>query len=92
MDVAWFNRRENQLLVHSYLYYQRNTNIIDDYTFDRWSKELADAIQKYPEVFKQSYHYKDFKEFDGSTGAFLPYANPDVQSRGEQLIKYHLMQ
>ncbi|WP_423220055.1 DNA ligase LigA-related protein [Bacillus cereus] len=30
-------QRRHQILVHSCIYYQYNTNIIDDHTYDRWA-------------------------------------------------------
>ena len=29
-------RRRLQVLVHSYIYYERNTNLVTDAVFDRW--------------------------------------------------------
>jgi NAD-dependent DNA ligase len=83
------NRRERQILVHSFLYYQLNESIISDHTFDQWSKELVDLREQYPEEFKQSVHAKDFVDFDGSSGFDLPYAHPDIQSTGYKLLNYH---
>lgn len=83
------NRRQNQLLVHSFLYYQMNENIISDPTFDRWSKELADLIKDYPEEFKESHNYEGFKTFDGSTGYDLPFHTPFIQDRAVKLLEYH---
>ncbi|WP_410501080.1 DNA ligase LigA-related protein, partial [Escherichia coli] len=34
-------QRRHQILVHSCIYYQYNTNIIDDHTYDRWVMELG---------------------------------------------------
>lgn len=83
------NRRERQLLVHSFLYYQMNENIISDHTFDQWSKEMADLIKEHPETFKQTVYYEGFKDFDGSTGAFLPYTLAEIHTTGHRLLKYH---
>lgn len=83
------NRRERQLLVHSFLYYQLNENIISDADFDLWSKELAQAIVEHPEIFKQTAYYEGFREFDGSTGAFLPYSLPEIQATGYRLLNTH---
>lgn len=83
------NRRQRQLLVHSFLYYQQNTNIISDFTFDKWSKELADLIKDHEEIFKQSVYYNGFQTFDGSSGYDLPYADPVIQSTGLRLLKLH---
>lgn len=67
------NRRENQLLLHACLYYRWNANIISDDTYDKWSFELADLIDKYPKHFKKSYYYKQFKGFVPDSGYYLPY-------------------
>ncbi|MDZ4632260.1 hypothetical protein ORN01_25220 [Bacillus cereus] len=87
--LEWMNRRQRQILVHSFLYYQLNENIISDSEFDRWSKELYEAMKENPEIAKQSVYYKDFLEFDGSSGYDLPYANPEIQSTGFKLLKIH---
>ena len=42
-------RRERQILVHSYIYYELNTNLISDATFDEWAKELAQLIKNNPD-------------------------------------------
>lgn len=85
--VAWFNRRERQILVHSFLYYQMNTSIIPDYQFDQWSHELAEAMQEYPKEFAKSVYCRAFKDFDGSSGFDLPYSMPEIQNAGLRLIK-----
>lgn len=82
------NRRQRQLLVHSFLYYQLNTNIIGDHSFDRWSKELASLLEDNPELAKQTVYYSGFTEFDGSSGYNLPYAMPEIQQVGYRLLNY----
>ncbi|MDF3555545.1 hypothetical protein LAV92_28190 [Bacillus cereus] len=87
--LEWMNRRQRQILVHSFLYYQLNENIISDSDFDKWSKELYEAMKENPDVAKRSVYYKDFLEFDGSSGYDLPYANPEIQNTGFRLLKIH---
>lgn len=87
--IELINRRERQLLVHSFLYYQLNESIISDYTFDQWSKELVELKEKHPEEFKQSVYAKEFEDFDGSSGFDLPYSYPDVQNTGYMLLNIH---
>jgi len=89
VTLEWINRRERQLLVHSFLYYQLNENIISDHIFDLWSKELAKAIIDHPETFKQSVYAEGFKNFDGSSGYDLPFHLPEIQNAGYRLLKYH---
>jgi hypothetical protein len=89
ITLEWMNRRQRQLLVHSFLYYQLNANIINDHTFDLWSKELAEAIKTHPEIFKQTVYAKEFESFDGSSGYDLPFHYPEVQDTGYKLLNYH---
>jgi len=81
------NRRQRQILVHSFLYYQLSENIISDQTFDAWSKELASLMTS--EEAKLSVYYKDFADFEGSTGFYLPYTLPDIQLVGHRLLNHH---
>lgn len=82
------NRRQRQLLVHSFLYYQLNTNLITDYYFDRWSNELVSLMQSNPELAKQTVYYNGFKDFDGSSGYDLPYSLPEIQQVGYRILNY----
>ncbi|NRF01913.1 DNA ligase LigA-related protein [Bacillus subtilis] len=82
-------RRRRQILVHSFLYYQLNENIIADYTFDLWSKELVQLQEKYPEESKKAVYYAEFTKFDGSSGYDLPYRLPEIQNTGYKLLEYH---
>lgn len=67
------HRRRRQILIHSYLYYQMNTNIISDHMYDSLCKELAELQQNHPTESNNVEFYKeDFKLFDGSTGFDLP--------------------
>lgn len=66
-------RRRSQILVHSYMYYEMDQNLISDHTFDLWSKELSDLQRNYPEESNNvKFYLKDFLDFDGSTGCHLP--------------------
>lgn len=87
--IEWMNRRQRQILVHSFLYYQLNTNIISDSTFDLWCKELAEAMRDNPEEAKETVYYEDFVGFDGSSGFDLPYAKPEIQNTGFRLLEIH---
>lgn len=77
------------MLAHSYIYYQLGENIISDYQFDMWAKELVELQEKYPEDSKKARYYDEFKDFDGSSGFDLPYAMPNIQAIGDRLLEYH---
>lgn len=58
--LAKINQRERQILVHAYLYYKMNKNLISDDKYDQWSFELDELIKKYPDLFKKSAYQKAF--------------------------------
>lgn len=65
-------RRRFQMMVHSYLYYEMDTNIITDKQFDTWGRELVQLQADYPEISKQVEYYEAFANWDASTGFDLP--------------------
>ena len=67
--IDWLQR---YIIVHSYLYYELNTNVISDKEYDRRSKNLAKAREKYPELWKTSEYYRQFgDDYNGATGFSL---------------------
>lgn len=66
-------QRRLQMLVHSYLYYEMDNNIIDDATWSKWAKELAELQQKYPKEASEVEYANLFEDWDGSTGTHLVY-------------------
>ena len=65
-------QRRLQLLVHSCLYYHLNTNLISDMQWDKWAKELVQLQNDYPHIADKVWLSTNFKDWDASTGAFLP--------------------
>lgn len=86
------NQRQQQLLVHSFIYYQLGDNIIPDYLFDRWSNELASLQKRYPRLAKQSIYHQEFLDFEGGSGFNLPYHYPKIQAAGIWLLEQHRKQ
>jgi hypothetical protein len=84
------NRKERQILVHSYIYYEKNDNIWTDFKYDEVSKELATLIEEHPTVAKQAYWFHYFKEWDGSSGYDLPMDDPWVRTVGERVYRIYL--
>jgi hypothetical protein len=69
----WNNRTKIQLLqrwilVHSFIYYELNKNIVSDQMFDSNSKQLVELQEADTKAFKQSRYYYAMKSFDGSSG------------------------
>lgn len=60
------------IILHSYIYYELNRNVISDREYDLKAKELVKYKNSYPELWKRSMYYKQFGDFyDGSTGFTL---------------------
>jgi hypothetical protein len=71
--IELIHRRRRQVLVHSILYYEMNTNIIPDHVFDKWAHELADMQKAYPrESAAVEYMREEFRDFTGDGGSHLP--------------------
>ena len=79
-------QRRLQMLVHSYLYYELDRNLVSDAVWSRWAVELANLQKKYPEIEKQVPYREGFEEWDGSSGAFLPYNNEQVRTIADRLL------
>lgn len=65
-------QRRYQILIHSCIYYHLNDSCITDKQWDKWAKELQNLQSSYPDISKQITLYEYFKDWDASTGAFLP--------------------
>lgn len=78
-------QRRSQLLIHSYLYYRLDTQIINDSTFDKWSMELVE-LQK--ECKTVGFYDDEFRDWDGHSGYHLPY-DAWVTGKAVQVLDYH---
>ena len=79
-------RRRLQILVHSYLYYELDQSIVDDYTWSKWAVELIELQNKYPELSKKVKYYKEFRDFDTPSGYALNYRLPEIMNIAHRLI------
>ncbi|MFI7630307.1 DNA ligase LigA-related protein [Microbispora rosea] len=83
------NRRRRQVLVHSILYYDLDSPLITDGVFDEWARQLAQLQTEHPAIScKVAYRWRDFADFDGSTGYHLPLHDPHARSRALGLLAY----
>ena len=83
-------RRRRQILVHSYLYYELNQNLISDDQWSKWALELEDLQQRYPKIAANTEYAKEFSDFDHSTGQNLrkTYMKSNIQIIAETLLQY----
>lgn len=79
-------QRRLQMLVHSYIYYEKDENIISDAQWSKWAVELAQLQNDYPKESREVEYFNMFSAWDGSSGAFLRYDNHIVQV-AERLLK-----
>lgn len=85
--MAIIKQRRLQVLVHSFLYYELNINIIPDYRFDKFSNELAELQNKYPQLAKEVIYNEWFEGFEGGSGFNLPIRDPEVMAMGRRLLR-----
>ena len=81
-------QRRYQMLVHSYIYYEMNESIISDSQWSKWATELAELQSNYPIIANTVVYSADFANWDGSSGAFLTYADkPNIIATAERLVQ-----
>ena len=79
-------QRRLQILIHSYIYYELDQNIVSDEKWNKWAHELVELQKKYPEESKSTIYYEEFKDFDGSTGMDLSYPDDFIVNRANYLL------
>lgn len=77
-------QRRRQMLVHSYLYYEMDVNIVSDAKWSQWAMELVQLQKDYPQEASEVEYAEMFADWDGSSGAFLLF-DPDIISIAERL-------
>lgn len=76
-------QRRSQMLVHSYLYYELDQNIVSDDKWQQWADELVE-LQK--QKTKIGFYDDAFADWSGASGAFLPFENW-VKEKAKLLLK-----
>lgn len=90
--ISLINRRRRQILVHSCLYYRLDENIIGDYTYDKWAKELANLHKNNLHLLDKCIYNQYFGDFglDGNcSGYALPHHLPEIVNKALQLLENH---
>lgn len=76
------------MLIHSCIYYKLNDNYISDTQWNEWAYELEQLQSQYPTISEKVTLYEYFKDWDGSSGAFLPLDLPWVVKKAQDLLAY----
>ena len=79
-------QRRLQMLVHSCIYYEFNQNMLVDTKWDEMARELVKLQEENPDISKQVIWYDAFKDWDASTGAFLPLKDEWVVNKAKKLL------
>ena len=79
-------QRRRQMLVHSYLYYEKDVNIVSDAKWSQWAMELVQLQKDYPKESSEVEYAEMFADWDGSSGAFLKFGD-DIKSCAERLYE-----
>ena len=102
MDIIMENRQKNvdeiakiiqrrrfQILVHSYIYYRLNNNIVSNEQFDKWAEELIYLQKIYPEISEKVDLYEEFSDFTSIGDAVkLPFDKmPGLDGRARHLLR-----
>lgn len=82
-------RRRSQMLVHSFIYYRLNDNIISDSVWQEWANELRDLQNNNPDCCNIDFYDEEFDGWSGDSGNFLPLGEPWIGAVAERLLEYH---
>lgn len=87
--AAQIQQRRYQILVHSLIYYELDTNLVSDAKWSEWAAELVNLQSEYPDIADSVIFAKAFKDFDGSTGFDLPYRDEQIVNIACRLLRMH---
>ena len=75
-------QRRTQMLIHSYLYYVMDENVVDDGKWQEWADELVELQKQKKDI---GFYDETFADWSGATGTHLPF-DPWVIKRAKILI------
>ena len=74
------------VIVHSYIYYELDNNVLTDKEYDTMARELSRLREEHPDLWKNSYYYKQFgDDYNGATGFNLYH---ELDDRQKEIIRY----
>ena len=77
-------QRRTQMLVHSYLYYVLDENVVDDGKWQQWADELVELQKQRKDI---GFYDEAFGDWSGATGTHLPF-DKWVIDRAKWLLHY----
>ena len=86
--AALIQRRRYQILVHSLIYYELDTNLVSDTQWAKWGVELVKLQKEHPEEAESVIFSESFKDFDASTGYNLPFRDEQIVNIAYRLLSH----
>lgn len=81
----YINFLQRFIIVHSYIYYELDDNVISDKEYDTRARELVKYKNEYPELWLSSEYYKQFgNDYNGATGFTLYH---DLNEKQKMIIR-----
>ena len=81
-------RKRTNLLVHSYIYYRLDANVISDHMFDRIASDLVALHKEHGEV--HGFYDAAFSDWTCGTGMHIAHMLlPNLESRAIDLLHRH---
>ena len=78
--LSKMNQLEQQILVHSILYYRLGCSIWSDDKWNSKARELQKLVEANPVIFEESILYKEFNGFSWVSGYDLPLYHPKYEA------------
>lgn len=79
-------RRRRQMLVHCFIYYHLDSNVVSDHSWMAWAQELAALQVKHGH--RINFYDHAFKDWDGSSGFHLGKDDPDVARVAQRTLDH----
>lgn len=78
--IEKMNQLQQQILVHSILYYRLGCSIWTDAKWNSKAKELQALAKQYPQEYMKTILFQEFKDFSWVSGYDLPLYSPHYTS------------
>lgn len=81
-QIDWLQR---YIILHSYIYYELDNNLVEDRVYDLKAKELVKLKNENPDLWRSSEYYQQFgDDYNGATGFTLYH---DLNDRQKEIIR-----
>ena len=80
-------QRRHQMIIHSYIYYHLDDNIVSDDKWQQWANELALLQNENPDDCQLDFYDEEFIDWDGTSGAFLPLKDINVRNKAAHILR-----